>query len=103
MAQFTPKKQSEEKVYTFNMSSRLDSGETMISVVFSVSVSSGLDSAPQNMISGNPSISGTRVSQKIIGGVAGVIYVIIATIITSTGRKLIPNAYLQVISDSQVT
>ncbi len=58
----------------FDFTSRLLFGDTLSAPVVTVSVRSGVDDAPENILSGSASVSGLVVSQKIQVGSPGVIY-----------------------------
>ena len=82
---------TENEVYSLDFVNDLQSGETINSVISaSLQVFQGVDTSPNSHLSGNPSISGTIVSQLIGGALApggnllaGVTYTIIATVNTS--------------------
>ena len=84
---------------TFDFTSRLAASETISTQVCTASVYSGTDPSPSSLIAGAATASGTIVTQKVIGGIAGVIYELLCTITTSTGQTLQLMGYLAVVPD----
>ena len=82
------KPQSETSKVTFDFISKLAIGETISTATTTAAVWSGADSVPSSLISGAASISGTKVSQMLTGGVAGTVYKLSCTITTSSGQTL---------------
>lgn len=60
MSNFSPKDPEEKDKFTFDFAPRLASGETISSAQFTISIESGYDPNPSAMISGMPTISGSR-------------------------------------------
>lgn len=89
---------AEDIFLDFDFISDLDTGETISSSTVTASTFSGDDATPENIISGADTVSGDIVTQKIIDGTAGVIYLITCTIGTSAGATKIMQGYLAVIS-----
>lgn len=89
----------ETKVFTFDFSSSLSTGETISTQVVTASVYSGSDAAPSSLISGLATASGAVVSQKITGGTLGVIYELLCTITTSLGQTLLLSGYTAVVPE----
>jgi hypothetical protein len=87
-ADLPPKYVGETKDYEFDFVSELAEGETISSATVSASVYSGTDATPSNIISGADSTSGTIVTQRITGGVLGVIYILLCEAVTSAGQTL---------------
>lgn len=83
----------------FDFTGDLASGETLSSPTVSASVYSGTDANPSAILIGSPSISGARVSQKIAGGTAGVIYQVVCTASTSAGQTVRQAGYVATIPD----
>jgi hypothetical protein len=82
----------------FDFTSRLAAGETLTGVpTVTVTVYSGTDPNPSAVKSGAASISGNTVVQKFTGGLAGVIYSVVAACSTSLGQSLQQWAYLVVV------
>jgi len=96
-----PKLQSESVNYSFDFTSRLNVGETITASSVTATVYTGVDASPASIISGSSTISGSIVTQLIIAGVAGVIYELLCTAVTSAGQTLKLSAYLAVIPDLQ--
>lgn len=80
--------------------SRLQIGETLVTCNSSVAVFAGTDPTPLSMKSGIPTISGTDVIQKIIDGVAGVIYIVYISARTSLNNVFVQEVKLAVLSDA---
>lgn len=92
---FTPKRFNEVEVFTVDFSLLLASGETISSAAWSITVVQGADANAATMIQGAASISGSKVSQKISGGVPGARYAPTCTVQTSNGQTLVlPDAGL---------
>lgn len=81
----------------FPFTSKLAVGETISSAVVTAAVYSGVDANPSAIVSGTATISGGLVSQKLIGGTAGVIYKLSCAATTSVPNVLIMTAFLAVI------
>jgi hypothetical protein len=90
---WTAKRVGETEAFTADFAGgvtpRLGTGETITSAVWSVSVVTGVDASPSAMLSGSLAISGAKVTQMITGGVAGVVYRLICTALTSAGQTLV--------------
>lgn len=83
----------------FNFTSQLAVGETISSATVTASVYTGVDANPSAIISGSATISGAVVSQKITGGVLGVIYELLCAAVTSAGQTIQLAGYLAIIPD----
>lgn len=84
--------------YQFDFTSVFPFGETISTASVASAVFSGTDGSPSSMISGAASFSTDRiVRQNIIGGVAGVIYVLTATVTTNNGRTYTLHGYTAVL------
>jgi len=94
-----PKQQGATKTIPFDFTSDLAIAETISTQVVTAAVYSGTDATPSGIISGVASASGKTVSQKITGGVVGVIYQLLCTITTSLGQTITQSAFLTVIPD----
>lgn len=88
MKPFSPKTPSAEELFGFNFILQLPAGVTIASAQWIVTVLKGVDANPSAMLSGNPIINGTKVSQKIIGGLDGVQYCLTCIATTSDGEKI---------------
>ena len=80
----------EEVTVDVDFSSRCRPGESAATAVCVVSVFSGVDPNPAAMLSGIASVSNNIVSQKIIGGLPGVIYLLTYSVRT-TGNNIVIN------------
>lgn len=83
----------------FNFSSLLTAGQTISSATVAASVWAGVDPTPSAILSGLPTVSGLVVSQKLTGGVAGVIYKLRVSAAASDGSTQILVGYLAVVED----
>jgi hypothetical protein len=90
---------SENLNVTFDFLSSLAPSETISSKTCTATVYSGTDPSPAALIAGAASSSGTVVTQKVIGGIAGVIYDLTCVIVTSTGQTLQLAGYLPILPD----
>lgn len=79
-----------------DFASFIEVGETISSAVTTATVYRGTDATPSAVISGAVSISGTIVTQKVIGGVAGVLYTIACTATINNGEIITMYGYLAV-------
>lgn len=80
--------------------------DTLLSAVVTCVVYSGTDPNPSAMISGGAAISGSQselATQKITGGLAGVIYALVCTGTTTGGQTLIQTALQAVEANAQGT
>lgn len=93
MTDFSPKRAGEDEVFTVDFAPLLAAGETITSPVWTITPVNGSDPSAASMIDGAASISGTKVSQKIKGGVPGLRYAPICTAQTSAGQTLILPEY----------
>jgi hypothetical protein len=76
----------EERLLEFNASTSLSTGDSVSSVDSVKVFYNGLEQAA--MLSGPPTINGSKIFQKIIGGVHGSDYIIRVRIITLNGDKI---------------
>lgn len=86
IGQFDPAEQAENEPFEFDYRRDLVSGETIVSVVFTISVIEGSDSVPGSRMVGVPVISGAKVRQRISGLLPSVTYRIEAAATTSQGN-----------------
>lgn len=93
---FSYKRTGETITLSFDFRKLLGSGETINSALWTCELVEGTDPSPSSMVSGNASISGTKVSQLITGGVDGNMYRMICTINTSTSQIVQGTALLEV-------
>jgi hypothetical protein len=85
---FTPKRVGESEVLTVDFVDLLGEGETILSASWSIRVKTGVDAAASSMILGASTTIGTKVSQMVTAGVAGVRYEPLCTALTSLGQVL---------------
>lgn len=91
------KRLGETESFAFDFTSNLAVGETILTAVVTSVVYSGVDPSPSSMISGVASISGAIATQKITGGVLGVMYTVMCTITTSLGQTLQLPGFLAIV------
>lgn len=89
---------SEDKFLDWDFASQLAVGETLVAATVTASVYSGTDANPSAIVSGNDTISGSVVTQKIVDGTAGVQYWVDCAATTSAGQVLVLRSYLSVLS-----
>jgi hypothetical protein len=94
---FPPKIDSADLFLDFDFLSQLDVGETISGATVTATLFSGVDATPSAIISGADTVSGPVVTQKIVDGVVGVIYLLSCAITTSLGATKIMQGYLAVI------
>jgi hypothetical protein len=94
-----PKKLSEIITYPFDFISSLDVGESLLTATASMTVYSGTDLAPFNMLLSSATIKGTAVLQTIGNGVLGVIYEPLITVTTNYGNTIEISGYLIITPD----
>ena len=90
---FQEKAVGESKILTFDFLSHLAVGESISTASVSTAVYSGTDGSPSSLVSGGATISGSKVTQKIVGGVAGVVYLVTCSVTTSAGQELCYSGY----------
>lgn len=73
---------------TFDFLSQLAQGETLSAAAVTCAVYSGTDANPSALVSGVATISGSQVTQKIAGGLLGVLYELTCSVTTSAGQTL---------------
>lgn len=99
MVLFQPKQVGESANYKFDFISRLAVGETITTQSVTATVWSGTDPDPAAIISGAATASGTIVTQKITGGVAGTIYKLVCQVTTSASQTLQLVGYLPTLAN----
>ena len=99
---FSYKLTTENEQFTFDFSNLLGVGETIGSASMVVEVKEGTDANPSAILSGTPAISGTRVAQRIFGGVDGVTYRLELSVTTSATNVYTAVADLPVIAPINV-
>jgi hypothetical protein len=85
---FTPKRVGESEVLTVDFVDLLGVGETILSASWNMRVKAGVDPAANSMIQGTATTTGTKVSQMVTAGVAGVLYEPLCTALTSLGQTV---------------
>lgn len=100
---FSYKITTEVRPLTFDFAQVIGSGETISTAATSIIVRDGTDANPSAMLSGAPTISGTKVTQKVTGGISEVTYRLIVTITTSASNTYVSIGDLPVYSVSVVT
>lgn len=83
---FTYKLIGESELFSFDYSQVIQPAETISSAVCTVIVMNGTDSNPSSILSGNPVISGSKVSQRVLGGISEVTYRLEMQATTSYGN-----------------
>ena len=84
----------EERQFEFDSTPALATGDTP-KTIDSISVLLG-DQIQSAMVSGNSSIVGNKIYQKIIGGLNGVDYIIRVRVVTTNGDKIEDEITMQV-------
>ena len=97
MNYFEHKDPSEAIFYGIDFSNLLGTGETISSATASMRVTQGTDASASSMLSGAPSISAGIVKQKIVSGVAGAVYLLGLSIVTSAGQTFVESGALKVL------
>lgn len=81
---------------TFDFAADIATAATVTVVSVAVSVITGTDPTPANILQGAATASGATVTQWITGGVDGVRYKILCTVNASDGQRLVLAAELNV-------
>lgn len=87
----------------FDWISQLDEGETISGYTVTCAVLSGTDAAPEDVLSGSPTIEAPVITQVVTGGTVGVIYLLTCTVTTSLGATKIMTGAMAVISSTPYT
>jgi hypothetical protein len=93
-----PKKATETVVNPFDFAASCEAGETLLSATVTAEVYSGVDAAPEDVIFGTATVSGTKAYQRLRGGVAGVTYALTCSVTTTGGQELDQTQYLTIIT-----
>jgi len=101
-ASFSYKLTTENEQFTFDFSPVLGPTETINSASCTVIVKEGTDPNPSSIKSGVPAISGSKVTQRILGGLDGVIYRLEMSATTSLTNVYTIVADLQVLSPTNL-
>jgi hypothetical protein len=83
--QWPDKYPPEDLVYSVDFMNLL-AGESISSSTWTCEVLVGTDAGAAAMISGAATVSGSTTSQRVINGIAGVLYLLTARVTTGTGR-----------------
>jgi len=81
---------------SFDFISALAPTETILTAVVTAAVYTGVDPNPSAIISGGAVISGTQVTQLVVGGVVGTIYGLTCSVTTSLGQTLNASGFFSV-------
>jgi len=87
---------------TFNFNTQLQFGEEITGALVTATVFTGVDSFPSAIIEGSATFSTPTVNQQISGGVAGVVYLLVAVVNTDQGNTYTQGAKLAVISGTNM-
>ena len=98
-ADLPPKLASSTESYTVDFTDLVPAGDSISSQTVTASVYSGTDASPSSIISGSATASGTRVTQKLTGGTAGVIYQLTWTVVTAASLTLKKTGFLAIVPD----
>lgn len=93
---FEPKAPTSSFQAVFDFALDLAIGETLSAASTTATCYSGSDTSPSSLISGSASVSGKQITQKIIGGVSGNVYLLTCTATTSLSQTLVREGYLAV-------
>lgn len=88
---------AEDIIITTDFANLMVQGTTISSAAVTAVVYSGVDPAPNNIISGSATISGGEVSQKIIDGEEGCTYLLTFSATTSDAQIIRKQAFLTII------
>ena len=84
----------------FDATAVLGAGETILTVTWACAAVVGTDPAAADRITGNPTIAGPVVIQKVAAGVAGVTYRLSAALTTSAGQVMTLWSHCTVLAES---
>jgi hypothetical protein len=93
---FQQKPINQDVVRTFDFTSLFTEGEVLAAAVVDVSVFSGTDASPLDMLDGTVELDGLRVSQRFTGGTLGAVYTVTCLVGTCNEQVLSLAAYLAV-------
>lgn len=99
---FSYKLVAENKLLSFDFAEVLTTGETISTASCTVIVIDGTDAGSASLLSGSPTISGSKTYQRVQGGVSEVTYRLIMTITTSLGNTLVSLGDLPVYSPAAI-
>ena len=87
-ADLPPKLSSATESRTLDFVGDIPAGDSISTASVTAAVYSCTDASPSSLISGSASSSGTRVTQKLTGGVEGVVYQLTWSVTTAAGLVL---------------
>jgi hypothetical protein len=90
------KRTAEKWKATFDFAEDLATGETISSSDWAVTVVKGTDATPSGVLTGSPTISGSKVTHMLQGGLEGVTYCIRCAATTSQSQILHGLGHLEV-------
>lgn len=99
---FAAKPPTEDVERTFDFTSLLAEGEELAAAEISVSVFSGADSSPADLLSGSPVIDSPRVTQAFQGGSVGATYTVLCLAGTCNDQLHSLAAYLSILRGARV-
>lgn len=80
----------ESQVYGIDFRNDMSASDTIVSVIFELTVASGTDPSPSSRLDGGPTIySRTVVLQRVSDLISGVTYIIKATVQTSQDNTIV--------------
>jgi len=91
---------SESLDVSFDMLSRCTQGETIVTAIVNIVVSSGIDPTPEDMIEGITTVSNNIATQRVGNGLPGVIYDVVCAARSSLNNIFINTMKLAVLSDN---
>lgn len=86
---FSPKDPGETVFLAFDFSALMTTGLTLSTPVCTAVTRSGTDAAPSAVLSGSPTITGSKLVQRVTGGVALATYAIKAQVDASDGSRFV--------------
>lgn len=89
----------EKVALEFDFTSRLGPSETVVGATVLATVYTGVDPVPANILFGFPIVGTTSATQSILAGVAGTIYSLVCSAVTSDGQILQLQGFLAVQMD----
>lgn len=95
---FSDKATTELVPLTVSFGDRLQYGETLNGATVTCVAISGTDPAPSNLLSGIATYTATTVTQNVMGGVAGVTYMLIFLVTASNGHNYVKQGRLVVMA-----
>jgi hypothetical protein len=99
---FTYKLTTEKEMFVFDFSQVLGAGEGIATATCSIIVIDGYDSSPEAMFDGPAGVQSKTAVQLIQGGIAGVTYRLIMTVMTGYGYLYTAVGDLPVYDPSQI-